>query len=237
MPALLSIPEAAKELKLHPSRVRALASAGSLPAVKIGHRWAVDRSAVAEHWRRLHAVGRPFEPGNAWALLFLASGRDADWLDPSSHWRLRQALARDGLVGLAPRLDRRGSPRRFRVHPGEIRYLLEDPRLVRSGISAVSEHDLGLVSGQEADGYIRENDLADLQREHAMQPAELVEGNVLVRVLPDKAWHFVDERVAPLAAVALDLAEDPDPRSRRAGQARLKAIDAQLRSRPSSKFT
>lgn len=229
MADLISIPEAAEELELHPSRVRALASAGSLPAVKIGNRWAIDRSAAAQRRRGAHSVGRPFKPQNAWALLFLASGQAVDWLDPSSHWRLRQALALQGLAAIAPRLERRGDVQRFRAHPGEIRYLLEDPRLVRSGISAAADHEFGLVSGQEVDAYVRARNLPQLKRDHAMQAADLAEGNVVLRIVANSDWHLEDQPVAPVAAVALDLAEDPNPRSRRIGMARLRQIDAALR--------
>jgi hypothetical protein len=41
----------------------------------------------------------------------------------------------------------------------------------------------------------------------------------------DSAWHFLKGApVAPIAAVALDLAEDPDPRSSQAGRAGLNEL-------------
>ncbi len=52
------------------------------------------------------------------------------------------------------------------------------------------------------------------------------EGNVRLRLVPDKAWRFPEGApIAPVAAVALDLAEDPDPRSSRAGRAALHDLD------------
>lgn len=224
---LLSIPEAAEELSLHPSRVRALAAAGALPAIKIGNRWAVDRAAVARRLQGEHGAGRPFEPRNAWAVLFLASGNQPDWLTSKELWRLRRALRLEGIQTLVPRLERRAKFRVFRVHPGELPHLLEDPALVRSGISAAGSYNLDLLSGAEADGYVRESNLNKLQRAHALEPAAIGAGNVLLRVVPSSAWHLdPDEGVAPPAAVALDLLAAPDVRSQRAGGQLLKRLEA-----------
>lgn len=226
MSDLLSIPEAAEELSLHPSRVRALAAEGALPAVKIGKQWAVDRVAVARRLRGKHAAGRPFEPHNAWALLFLASGDQPDWLSSKELWRFRQALRIDGVGGLAPRLQRRGKRRDLGAHPGELPHLLEDRALVRSGISAAGSFELDLVSGAEADAYIAHSRVSKFQRAHALEPASPGAGNVLLRVIPDSAWHFPPgQSLAPAAAVALDLLEDSDRRSQRAGHQLLKRLE------------
>jgi excisionase family DNA binding protein len=224
---LLSIPEAAEELKLHPSRVRALAAQGALPAIKIGNRWAVDRVAVARRLRGQHRAGRPFEPQNAWAILFLASGDEPDWLGPKELWRLRRAVSLEGLKAHAPHLEGRAQQRAFRAHPGELAHLLADPDLVRSGVSAAGSYGLDLVSGAEADGYVVAARLSKFQRAHALEPAVIGAGNVLLRVVPDSAWHL-DSRagVAPEAAVALDLLGAADARSQRAGRRLLKRLEA-----------
>lgn len=110
-------------------------------------------------------------------------------------------------------------------HPGEIAYLLEDPQLVRSGFSAAAEHGLDLVSGQEADGYLPAGALEGFAASHALSPAGPA-GNVRLRLVPDESWRFLAGRpVAPLAAVALDLSEDPDPRSVRVGRIALRDLD------------
>lgn len=218
MAELLSVAEAAHVLKLDPSRVRVLVAGNQLPAVKIGRSWAIDSAAVSD--RSMHAPGRgrPLAPVNAWALLFLASSEEADWLNPQGLWRLRRSLRLDGLEGLRGRLKKRARVVDLRAHPGEIPYLLEDSRLVASGVSAAGAFGLDLVSGAEADGYISEEAIDGFVREHALRPAEVGErGNVRPRVVPVGAWRL-DGRVAPKAAVALDLLEDPDPRSARAGE-------------------
>ena len=58
---LLTVAEAATTLRLHPVTLRALAAAGTVPAVKIGRAWRfveVDLLAWARaHYRRADAVG------------------------------------------------------------------------------------------------------------------------------------------------------------------------------------
>ncbi len=58
---LLTVAEAATTLRLHPVTLRALAAAGTVPAVKIGRAWRfveIDLLAWARaHYRRADAVG------------------------------------------------------------------------------------------------------------------------------------------------------------------------------------
>lgn len=221
----LAVPEVANVLGLSPSRVRALIVRGQLPALKIGGRWLVERATVETRRRRDISNGRPFAPHNAWALLFLASEEDVEGIDPSVRSRLRRALRLEGLVRLGPRLFRRAEMRFLNAHPGESDYLLEDPDLVRSEVSAAAEHGLDLVSGQEVDGYLPSSALERFTASHALSPAGAA-GNVRLRLVPDESWRFLAGRsIAPLAAVALDLSEDPDPRSARAGRAALRELD------------
>jgi hypothetical protein len=198
---------------------------GQLPAVKIGDRWLVERSAVERRRSQGAAAGRPFAPHNAWVLLLLASGEDVKGIDPSLRSRLRRALELEGLEKLGPRLGGRAEVRSFSAHPGEVAYLMEDSDLVRSGISAAGPHGFDLVSGEEADGYLRKGKLKKFVANHALAPAG-VDGNVRLRLVPDKAWRLPPgASIAPIAAVALDLAEDPDPRSAETGRAALAELD------------
>lgn len=227
----ISIPEAARSLKLSSARVRAMASRGQLPAVKIGDRWLVERSAVEQRRKKKALRGRRFTPRNAWALLLLASGDDAPKLDPSVRSRLRRALAIEGLAALAPRLQDRSRVSMYRAHPGETPYVLKDKALVPSGISAAGSMGIGLLVSREADGYIAQSQLQRFVDEHALSPAE-IDGNVRLRVVPDDVWQELAGRSsAPPAAVALDLADEPDPRSEAAGKKLLRQIDRQHRAR------
>lgn len=228
----VSIPEAARALKLSSARVRAMAASGQLEAEKLGDRWLLERSVV-ERRRRAGAVpGRRFSPPNAWALLVLASGEEAPHIDASVRSRLRRALALEGLELLAPRLGHRAEEARFRAHSGEIRHILRDPDLIHSGISGAGR-EFGLISGREADGYLRADRLRSFVKRHALEPSG-ADGNVRLRLVAKEAWPYLkDRRRAPNAAIALDLAEDADPRSAKAGRRALRTIDDEHRRRRS----
>ncbi|HEX3737886.1 MAG TPA: helix-turn-helix domain-containing protein [Solirubrobacterales bacterium] len=231
MAELISVPEAAEALELSPARVRLLAANGDLPAVKVGGRWLVERRGLEHRRRRGSAGGRPFAPRNAWAVLGLASGGEVADIEPVVRSRLRRALSLEGLGALAPRLERRAAMSRYSAHRGEIAHVLADDRLVATGISAVGAVGLDLVSGGEVDGYIRASVSDDFVEEHALSRAGEGEENVTLRVVPDEAWaDFLDgEPYAPKAAVALDLVEDADPRSRAAGRDLIRRLDRAAR--------
>jgi hypothetical protein len=227
----ISISEAARALDLSTARVRAMASGGQLSASKIADRWLVERASVEQRKRRGGHKGRRFAAQNAWALLMLASEEEVEGIDPSVRSRMKRALALEGLGELAPRLERRAQVSLHRGHPGEIRHLLDDPALMRSGISAAGSLGIGLVSGREADGYLPEAKLKRFLKDHALSPAE-ADGNVRLRIVPDDAWAIVRGRsVAPEAAVALDLMEESDPRSAKAGAEVIKNLDRRYRAR------
>ncbi len=225
---LISVPDAADALGLSPARVRLLAANGGLPAQKIGGRWLVERGGVEKRRSRGSAGGRPFAPRNAWAVLSLASGEEAGQIDSVTRSRLRRLLSFDGLSSLALRLERRAEVRHYSGHPGEIRYILADKKLVASGVSAAREIGLDLLSGNEADGYVSDSDLDGFVRDHALLPVAAVDANVVLRLVPDDVWAgFLKGRPhASEAAIALDLAEDVDSRSRAAGEKLLGRIDS-----------
>jgi hypothetical protein len=163
--------------------------------------------------------------------LGLASGGEVADIEPVVRSRLRRALSLEGLGALAPRLERRAAMSRYSAHRGEIAHVLADDRLVATGISAVGAVGLDLVSGGEVDGYIRASVSDDFVEEHALSRAGEGEENVTLRVVPDEAWaDFLDgEPYAPKAAVALDLVEDADPRSRAAGRDLIRRLDRAAR--------
>lgn len=231
----ISVHEAARVLKVSPTRVRAMASRGQLPAEKIVDRWVVERSAVEQRRRQKALSGRRFTPRNAWGVLLLASGEDAPDFNPSVRSRLKRSLALEGLKALAPRLHGRAAVSSYKAHPGEIPYVLEDEALVRSGVSAAGSLQLGLLAGREADGYLAQSQLQSFISEHALSPAG-VDGNVRLRGVPDDVWPTLRGRsVAPQAAVALDLADELDPRSQAAGKELLRKIDRDQRAQAKSR--
>jgi hypothetical protein len=220
----VSIPEAAEALDLSPARVRAMAADGQLSAAKLGDRWFVERAALERRRKDGSHEGRRFSPRNAWALLRLASGEEVDGIDPSSRSRLKRALALEGLKRIAPRLGYRAEVLRFRSHPGELRHLQKDLALVLSGVSAEPRR-YEMVAGREVDGYIKDSELKRFVSRHALVPSG-PDGNVRLRLVPAEAWQYLEGlKLAPPAAVALDLAEDFDPRSASAGRKALAGMD------------
>jgi excisionase family DNA binding protein len=224
---LISVPEAADALGLSAARVRLLAANGGLGAQKIGGRWLVERGGVEKRRSRGSAGGRRFDPRNAWALLSLASGEEANQIDSAPRSRLRRSLSLEGLSALAPRLENRAEVRNYSAHPGEISYLLADERLVASGASAARSIGLDLL-GSGADGYVSDTNLDEVVQGHALIPAAAIDANVILRLVPADVWaEFLEGQAhAPEAAVALDLAEEPDSRSRAAGEELLHRLDS-----------
>jgi len=160
---------------------------------------------------------------NAWAVLALASGRPAKWVSRAEQRRLIHLLEGRGLDALVPRLRKRAKVLRFYGHPGILRELAEAPEVVRSGPSAARRHRLGLVPGEEVDAYVSEKHVARLVKRIALEPRD--DGaNVRLRVVSRDLWPF-DEKFAPFAAVAVDLAELPDARAKRIGRSAVRRIE------------
>lgn len=226
---LMPAPEAADRLGVNASRVRAMLADGQLRGEKLGGRWLVSEASIRERERLHPDRGRPFLPPNAWAALLLSSGEPAPWLVANDPRRLLVSLDRSGLRGLAPRLRARAQVRLFYARPGMLQRLADRPELVLTGASGAGQHGLELLPGDEVDAYISESELQRIVEELALEP-RAEGGNVVLRVLPDGIPLF-EGRVAPLAAVALDLAEQADPRSARIGRRVLHKLDSERRWR------
>lgn len=228
MPEHVDIAEAARRLRLSPARVRALASDGELDAIKVGGRWLVVWDSVLALDREERPSGRPLDPRNAWAVLFVASGEPSPpGVDAHAHWRLRRALEHEGLAALRSRLGKRAEVKRFWCLPGELRAVQDDDALVFSGSSAAGALGLALAAPNAIDAYVPESSIAVLAREHALEGAGHRDANVVLRAVPGNAWFLDGRRNAPEAAVALDLASYPDARSQRAARELIARLDAQ----------
>jgi len=212
---LLSAADAALQLDLDPSRVRAMAHSGQLVAKKIGGRWLIDQSSV-EHRRESEVVdGRPFSAPNAWALLCLAEGESVDWVSRSALSRLRSALRNRGLHGLAPRLRSRAQPMYLRAHPAALDRMASEPDVVRAGVSAASGVGIDVLPSEELDVYLPSGRVEDVVSKYGLEASD--RPNVVLRVIADVDPFPWQDCVGP-AVVAIDLFESHDPRSRRAAQ-------------------
>ena len=91
------------------------------------------------------------------------------------------------------------------------------PGVVRAGVSASAEHGVGLVVGDEFEGYLRAGDLDEFVERFGLDD-QSARPNVLLRVVDDAAWPFRrGQRAAGRAVVAVDLLESDEPRAQRAG--------------------
>lgn len=224
----LGVIEAAGKLGVSPRRIRQLIDSGELDARRIGRSWLLDAGSVEGRLRASGGSGRPLAPKNAWRLALLAEGSEDDELSASERWRMRGALKLLLEGADLPSIDRKLRARSDRIeprfaHPSVLGRLAEDGALVVSGQRAASELGSDLVPDERLEAYVREEDLARVEKRYRLQPAESQDANVVLQVLrgPDVAWK---QHVAPRLFVAADLSRSFDARAKRAAEKLLLSI-------------
>lgn len=206
---VLSVVEAAQQLDLDPGRVRRLIASGLLSAHKVGGRWLVDEDALAERLASDHRPGRPLSARSAWGLLWAADARPTPWLAPRERSR---ALARErswSIDDWSWACVHRAAVHRLRAHPAALSRLLDDDRVVRSGVTARGLA-VDLIASDEAEAYVRQNDHASVVADYAL--VESRNANLIIRVPPEELW-LLDGRDAPWPVVVVDLLDARDDRS------------------------
>lgn len=224
---LIPAVDAAERLGVSQARVRAMVKAGLLDGQKVGGRWFIVLDGIRRRERWGSVDGRQLQPGNAWAVLTLASGLVPAWIPPEDMRRLVQLLDDRGLVGLAPRMAQRAQTHHLYGHPGTLQTLATSPEVRLTGISAARSNGLGIVGGQRVDAYIAADELEPFVARFALEHRSQAD-NVSLRALPPEFTYPTDIPPPP-AAIALDLAEDMDPRSSEAGTAALQRLDNEKR--------
>lgn len=194
----VGVKEVAAQLGVSERRVRQLIDAGDLPARRVAGRLLVDEAGIP----RSRPVARPMSPRIAWAFIALLSSEPVAGISDRERARL-EAKHRALLASPRPAvllrswLRSRARLLRLAVSPSEVEGLLEDPRLVPSGISDGRSE---MSAGREAEAYVRPRDVEQLMADHLMAP-----------VNPANVWlHVVDRplaRPAPLGLVIADLAD------------------------------
>lgn len=223
----LSVAEASRYLNVSPRRVRALLANGRLQGRQVAGRWLLPSDAVERRQQVAPPAGRPLSPASAWRVLaVLAHADDAlQCLSPPVRSRARARAATLRLYQPAEiakqwrlALGNRASVREFYAHPSVLKDLLDDPKIVRSGISAAYDHGADLMVLGGAEGYIRSADLAPMQDRYALSPDTGPHANVRLHVVEDDeaCWLF-NQHLAPAPVVAADLVERDTPRDRSAG--------------------
>jgi hypothetical protein len=219
----IEVSSAAKDLGVSEQRVRSLLSNDLLEGQKIAGRWFVDPESM-ERWRsRSSRGGRPFSRENSWGILLAASGQEPLWLSPWDRSRLRNRLSLDWRKWI-PKVRNRARLRAFRAHPGQLKRISSDSRLILGGVSAASHYGADIKARDELEAYVRDRDIRKLVNRYKL--VESSSPNILLHVVESKWPLGLDSqaRVMPAAVVALDLIESPDSRSRRAGHALLRQL-------------
>lgn len=220
--------EAAALLGVSDARVRQRIENGSLVAERIGGRWLVDlRSASADI---PPARGRPVSPRSVWCSLLALDAAslldlpredvpdgDPDWpemvaevrkISPSSRRRaisvLASAIAHADHAELLSWLRNRGERRLYIASEADLASLRADARFRSSG---VSHPDSDMSDPRVAEGYLAHSDLADIVRDHWLDPVSVGERpNVVLHAVP-----VLPRRISRLL-LAADLAEHGGPR-------------------------
>lgn len=206
--------QAAQLLDVTAHEIARLVRDGELSAVKAaGRAFLLDAREVNLYAAIKQGKGRPLSTSIAWAVLWLLSDLDVDWLDYSQMRRLRMKLKTIAPEELIWQTRRRTSARRFRVSKSFIPKLKQE--LVLTGRSCISALDSELTEQSEIlEGYARQN-LHDLEKIYHL--AEDVAGNAIIHVVENEQQLFGSSGQAPIAVVAADLAITLDSRERRAG--------------------
>ena len=223
IPGQLSVIEAAARLRVHPNDVRRLIDAGDLPAVKVGRQWLIPESAVERRLDLAPRPGRRMSPRAAWGILLLAEGGVAAWLTPQERWRARRRLGQTPLQDMRDRLVTRGVPYPCRAHPSMLPRMRDDAELVLTGVTAARALGVGLLGGDDRlEAYVDSRLAASVIDRYRLRPSS--DPNVQLRIVKGIDWPWPPARIAPRAAVALDLAEDPEPRVREVGLGHLRTL-------------
>jgi excisionase family DNA binding protein len=196
---LLSLADASELLGVSSERVRQLVVAGDLPGVRFGNAWAVPRDSIDARRQVSNRRGRPLSARRAW----------------------EEVAAGDVDLSNVSRYRNRGEVHRYEMSAADLEFVSRHEGSMVSGVAAAVGlgEQLQAVPGA-ADLYVSASAHGLLGSLVAAVPDQL--GGIALRVVPDEAWVFVEavssgkdeagHRLAPRAAVALDLMESGDPR-------------------------
>jgi excisionase family DNA binding protein len=208
----ISSAEAAHRLGLTSGRVRELIGSGALRARRVGNRFLVNRDDVDARTSDGAPVGRPFSARRAWALILLASGLVPPGLDPVTLSKLRRVLREKNLWSIRPRFVSRAERHELRAHTSDLARLEAEPSVVRTGARHAAAAGFSLIaSDAPVELYLDPPTAARLQARYRLRSS--ARPNVVFHVVPSEVRSWLNGPVAPRPAVALDLADDRDPRS------------------------
>ena len=223
----LTVREAARRLGVSPRRVQALAHELGWSTERVGRGLLVDAAAVERRARVEPPPHRSLTAANAWALLALASGDPSlapalEFISPWTRSRLRRRLRGATVLDLAPLLRKRADVSWLHGDAGDLDEIRGERGVLPTGVSVAGAYRLDIQAPDTAEVYVRPEAVISLRRAYALEPS--ARANVLLHVIPGR-WPFAAGiRQAPALVAALDLADSPDPRTRRAGEAYLAGL-------------
>ena len=258
--ARISVAEAARRLGVGERRVQQRIADGSLPAERIGGRWAIDERDLLPLQGRRDA-GRPMSERSAWAVIaasfVLLHAPDDRRAEVASSWLANLASSERIRAGNRLRDLLRHNPRAAaeadiaRV-AGELRMLLgnradrlalwasprdqadlrNDDRLALAGLSSP---DSGIAAGDIVEGYIDSAGLDAVVDDYLLEQVQREDdANVILHVVPDDVAKASPQLWRGAVAVApLLLAVDLAEHPRPREQARAADIVAGMHSRMS----
>ena len=217
--SLISPAEAAKRLGVTPRRVYALVRDGRLRAQRIGGRLVIDPRDVDRREATGADAGRPFSSRRAWALILLADGIEPA-VDAPTKSKLRRLLRERDLWLIRSRLVERAERLDLRAHSSDVARIAADRDLIRTGAHCAAEAGFDLIAPDAPiDGYV---DRATADRLiSGFRLSSSPNPNVILRVVPDEVRAWLRGPLAPRPAIALDLADDMDPRAQEAARSAL----------------
>lgn len=213
----MSVSDAAAALGLTRQRVGKLVKDGALRSRRLGYQTLVRRDDVDARAELRPGDGRRYSPRRAWALILLADGVVPPGLDAPTISRLRSVARSQGLWGIRARLASRAERRDHRAHSSDLARLAAEDGIVRTGPRSAADVGIGLVAPEAPiELYVDAATARRLEHRYSLRPSD--DPNVVLRVVPDEVRAWLTEPVAPRSAVALDLADDRDPRSQQAAR-------------------
>jgi len=173
--------------------------------------WLADSDSVAHYESAARrGKGRKLDADTAWGLLWELSGRDAEWLTPSTLSRVRSRIRDAQAEEIARAVAGRTRAHRFRAaNPAKAA-----AGLIATGRAAASVLGVGLMNDtRQVSGYTRHDSAADYALENFMVADSSGHDVIYDNTLPiDYAGD-----VMPTAVIAADLAVSTDTRERSGG--------------------
>ena len=230
--ATITTNEAARRLTVSTQRLRQLIIANEIHAERHGRMWAIDPASVEEYSRhRRPTAGRSLSTRIVWAALLSDLGTDIDeqvihafGLFRTEQARLRALRDRDANEWrwLA---RRRARVQRFETFDAYLDRVEHHDGVLRTGMSALADHAVDLIAHRRTLDVYASTSTADALID-AMRLTPASTGNLTIRSIDDfgASGFVLDRDVMPRAVVAVDLLDDADTRTSRAGSDLIEAI-------------